>query len=174
MIPLYSVYTRLYTFFYMGVAAICVVAGIGAIMAWFYSLDAPASFEPHLVSFGFTKRHFEEALFSFDIDVDLRKLIHVNTNLFYTYILAEWGTSEQDQHSSILWNLLIKRDNPHYHQSGIDANFTLRQVGRSIKSGTINLTLCIQQVPFVGFFRTKRLVSRTFEFPGQYQLPDKQ
>jgi hypothetical protein len=169
MIPFYSVYTRIYSLFYLGVTSICIVAGFGAIMAWFYSMDAPASFDPYLEWFGFSQRRFEEAMFTFDIDVDLTRLIHVNTHLFYTYILAEWGTADDDQHSSILWNLLVQRENPHYIAHGVEANFTFRQVGKTMKHGTVNLTLCIQQVPFVGFFRTKRLVSKTFTLPEAYK-----
>jgi lysylphosphatidylglycerol synthetase-like protein (DUF2156 family) len=165
-------YQRLYGLFYMGVTAICVVAGIGALMALLYSMDAPVSFDVvDVLWYGQSRRGFEEASLLFDIDIDLTTLIHVNTRLYYSYILAEWGNKTADQHSSILWNELIKREQPHVVLKRTPGNFTLRQVGRSIRGKTVNLSFCIQQVPFVGFFRQKKLVTKQWTLPSKYQAP---
>jgi hypothetical protein len=166
---MHSTYGRVYNIFYMGVTTICVVAGFGALLALLYGMDAPVDFDVvDITNFRFSQRQFEEAQLVFDIDADLMKLIHVNTRLYYSYILAEWGNTSTDRHSSILWNHLIKREQPHFVAKGLAGNFSLRQVGPSIKGKTINLSLCIQQVPFVGFFRTKKLLTKSFTFPGNY------
>lgn len=166
-----SAYRRAYSFFYMGVTTLCVVAGIGALMALCYPLSADVSFDvANVTAFGHTNRGFEEAFLSFDIDADLSALVHVNTRLFYSYIIAEWGTADDDRHSAILWNHLIKREQPKFHAQNLQGNFTLRQVGKSIAGKTVNLTFRIQQVPFVGFMRTKNLLSKEFTMPKKYVL----
>lgn len=153
----------------MGVTTLCVVAGIGALMALCYPLDAKVNFEvSNITGFGRTNRGFEEAFLNFDIDADLTSLVHVNTRLFYSYIIAEWGTSKTDKHTSILWNQLIKREDPVYRVQNIPGNFTLRQVGKSIAGQKVNLTFRIQQVPFVGFMRTKNLLTKEFTLPKKY------
>jgi hypothetical protein len=166
-------YSRLYNIFYMGVTTICVVGGFGALLALLYSMDAPVSFDVvDVPQFAKSFRQFEEADLVFDIDADLSKLIHVNTRLYYSYILAEWGNTTTDAHSSILWNHLIKRERPHYVAKGLAGNFTFRQVGSSMRGKTINLTFCIQQVPFVGFFRTKRLLTKSLTLPSHHRTSD--
>ena len=89
----------------MGMTAICTVAGIGALMAYFYSMDAKVTFDVAKIDWfvSSSQRGFEEAQLYFNINANLSELIHVNTRLFYSYILAEWGTSDTDKHSSILW-----------------------------------------------------------------------
>jgi hypothetical protein len=167
-------YDLLYDLFYMGVTTICVVAGFGALMAALYSMDAPVTFDVVDVDlFKSPKDNFEQASMLFDIDVDLTKLIHVNTRLYYSYILAEWGNLTDEQHSQILWNQLIKREHPHVVAKSLPGNFTFRHFGKtSIRGKTVNLSFCIQQVPFVGFFRTKRLLTKPFTLPSKYGIPE--
>lgn len=165
-----SFVNRLYSIFYMGLAALCTVAGFGALSAWLYTLDGQADFsvngEPRFVRR--TKRGFEEAAFTFDVECDLSRLVFMNTRLFYAYILAEWQSKENEIHSSILWNHLIPKENPRYSAEAVPGNFTFRQVGSSMRGKTINLTFAIQQVPYVGFFRTKHLVTKQYTLPNQY------
>jgi hypothetical protein len=164
-------YSRVYNIFYMGVTTVCVVGGFGALLALLYSMDAPVSFDVvDIPQFGPSSRQFEEANLVFDIDADLSRLIHVNTRLYYSYIVAEWGNSTTDAHSSIIWNHLIKRERPHSVATRLTGNFTFRQVGASMKGKTINLTFYIQQVPFVGFFRTKRLLTKPYTLPLHYHI----
>lgn len=153
----------------MGMTAICVVAGIGALMAHFYSLDAPVDFDVSSVGwFHATRRGFEEAELHFNISADLSSLVHVNTRHFYSYIFAEWGESDTDSHKSILWDRLITRENPRFIETDVNSNFTLRQVGQTIRGKPVKLTFRIQLIPFVGFFRTKDLATRTFTLPRAY------
>jgi hypothetical protein len=63
-----------------------------------------------VTNFGLSQRQFEKAELLFDISADLTKLIHVNTHLSYSYIIAEWGNTSTDLHSSILWNYFIQRE----------------------------------------------------------------
>jgi hypothetical protein len=171
---MHSCYQRVYNLFYMGTTAICVVAGIGALMALLYPLDAPVSFDVSGVEwFGRSTRGFEEASLLFNIDVDLTSLIHVNTRLYYSYIIAEWNSSGTSQHSAILWDMLIKRENPHVVLTGEPANFQLRQVGPSMRGKSVNMSFRIQQVPFVGFFRTKTLLTKTYTLPRTQVAPKK-
>jgi hypothetical protein len=166
-------YQRIYSLFYMGVTAICTVAGIGALMAALYSMDAPVSFDVvDVASYGLSpSRGLEEANLIFAIDADLTKLMHVNTRLYYSYIVAEWGNSTSEKHSVILWNWLIKREHPHVVLETTPANFSLRHMGRSLRGKQVNLSFCIQQVPFVGFFRTKTLLTKPYTLPKYYKKP---
>jgi hypothetical protein len=157
-------YQRIYGIFYMGVTAICVVAGIGALMAALYSMDAPVSFDVVSATPFERRKYLEESRLEFDIDVDLTSLIHVNTRLYYSYIVAEWQ-GPKEEHSVILWNELIKREHPHVVLQHTPGNFSLRTIGRSLAGETINLSFCIQQVPFVGFFRTKTLLTKPYVLP---------
>jgi hypothetical protein len=150
----------------MGMTAICTVAGIGALMAALYSMDATVSFDiVDIPTFGRSPRGFEEAEIHFDIDCDLSKLMHVNTRMFYAYIMAEWGNTTKDLHSSIIWNHLIQKDSPHYVARDLAGNFTLRTVGQTIRGKTINFSFFIQQVPFVGFLRTNNLGTQQYAMP---------
>ncbi|KAH0792809.1 putative signal peptidase complex subunit 3 [Histomonas meleagridis] len=153
----------------MGTITICIVAVIGAVLAVFYSIETPVSFEvANITAFGRTRRGFEEAALTFNVDADLTPLMHVNTNLFYSYIVAEWGESKTDQHSVILWNELIKKSDPHFVANNIPGNFTLRQVGPSMKGKSVQLHFKIQQVPYVGFLRTNVLATKELTLPDKY------
>ena len=170
MMRMNSWVNRLYSIFYMGLTALCIVAGIGALAAWLYSMDGVADFNvagtPRLVRR--SKRGFEEAMFEFDINCDLSNIMFMNTRLFYAYILAEWQSKENELHSSILWNMLIKKEDPKYTAEAVPGNFTFRQVGASMRGKPINLTFAIQQVPSVGFFKTKRVVTKQYTLPDQF------
>ena len=167
-----SMFRRLYSIFYMGTITICIVAVIGAILAACYSVETPVSFEvANITGFGRTKRGFEEAALTFNIDADLSPLMHVNTNLFYTYIVAEWGDSKTDKHSVILWNKLINKTDPHFMAQNIPGSFNLRQVGPSMKGKTVQLHFKIQQVPYVGFLRTHTLGIKELKLPNKYIYP---
>lgn len=149
--------------------AFCIVAGIGAIMAMCYKLDVPVSFEvSDLEWFGPSNRQFEEASMLFNISVDFTPLVHVNTRLFYTYIIAEWSKGDNDSHSVILWNKLVKREVPQLVAANERGNFTFRQVGVPMKGKSVNLSFRIQLVPYIGFFRTKTLATKTYTFPKNY------
>jgi hypothetical protein len=159
--------------FYMGMTAVCTVAGIGALMAALYSMDGIVAFDiVDIPSFGRSQRGFEEAEIHFDIDCDLSKLMHVNTRMFYAYIMAEWGNTTKDKHSSILWNYLIKKESPHFIAKDLPGNFTLRTVGQTIRGKTINYSFCIQQVPFVGFLRTKTLATKQHTLPLGHRIKE--
>ena len=154
----------------MGLAAMCVVAGVGALSAWLYPMTGKVQFsvsgEPVLVRR--SKRGFEEALFRFDIDCDLSNIVFMNTRLFYAYILAEWQSGNDEKHSAILWNELIKKENPIFLDKDVPASFSFRQVGASMKGRPINLSFVIQQVPYVGFFKTKTLLQKEYTLPDRY------
>ncbi|OHT04364.1 hypothetical protein TRFO_28124 [Tritrichomonas foetus] len=170
MLRMNSMFNRLYSLFYMGMTAVCTVAGIGALMAYLYSLDAKVDFDVAKIGwFHPSRRGYEEAQLYFDIDADLTPLIHVNTRLFYAYILAEWGNNtETDQHNVVLWDMLIKRENPHFDQKMVKCNYNLRQVGLSMRGKPVKLSFRIQLVPFVGFFKTKTLLTKEFVLPEKY------
>ena len=169
MLRMNSTYNRLYSLFYMGMTAIIIVAGFGALMAYFYNLDTFVDFDvSKVVWFHFSRRGFEEAQLKFDINADLSSLIHVNTRLFYAYILAEWGEDENDEHKIVLWDKLIKREDPSFVEKNVTCNFNLRQVGKTLKGKTVKLSFKIQLVPFVGFFRTHTLVEKNFTMPQKY------
>lgn len=170
MLRMNSALNRVYSLFYMGLTAVCVTAGIGALSAFLYRLDGRVSFDVHEVThFGRSKRGFEEAHMVFDIDCDLSNIVYMNTRLFYAYILAEWTDAKEGKHSSILWNELIKKEDPVF--KGISpCNFTFRQVGQPMRGQTVNLTFTIQQVPYVGFFRTHALLQKQFTLPQQYTV----
>ena len=158
----------------MGTMTICIVAAIGAILALSYSVETPVTFEvANITAFGRSGRGFEEAALTFNIDADLSPLMHVNTNLFYSYIVAEWGSSANDKHSVTLWNELIKKSDPHIVANNIPGNFTLRQVGPSMKGKTVQLYFRIQQVPYVGFLRTRTLGTKELKLPDKYIYPNK-
>lgn len=149
--------------------SLCAVAAVGALMAYFYSMDATVSFDVAEVSqFGLSSRHFEEAVILFNITADLTNLMHVNTRLYYAYIEADWQSVKKEKHSSILWNELIKKESPVFKGDLIPGNFTLRGMGASMMNKTINLSFKIQQVPYVGFFRTKTLITKEFTLPNKY------
>ena len=161
--------SRGYSLFYMGLTAICVVAGVGALAAWIKPVKAVVDFSvSESVWFGRSNRGFEEALLNFKVDVDLTESVFMNTRLFYSYIIAEWESKPNDKHSIILWNQLIKKEEPHYVGVDVPGNFTFRQVGSTMKGQTVNLTFAVQQVPYVGFFKTERLLTKQFTLPAKY------
>ena len=173
MLSMTSTFNRVYSLFYMSMTAFCIVAGIGAIMAMLYNLDVPVSFDISQVEwFGPSSRHFEEANFLFNISADFTPMVHVNTRLFYTYVVAEWSKGENDSHSIILWNRLVKRESPKIEAINLPGNFTFRQVGIPMKGKPIKLSFKIQLVPFIGFFRTKVLSTKEFMMPKQYIQPE--
>ena len=134
-----------------------------------FGIPKPVDFDvSKVVWFHFSRRGFEEAQLKFDINADLSSLIHVNTRLFYAYILAEWGEDENDEHKIVLWDKLIKREDPSFVEKNVTCNFNLRQVGKTLKGKTVKLSFKIQLVPFVGFFRTHTLVEKNFTMPQKY------
>lgn len=153
----------------MAMTSLCTVAGVGALLAYLYSMDANVSFNVvDIKFFGLSARHFEEAQLLFNIDADLTSLMHVNTRLYYAYIQADWKSGKNDQHSDILWNELIKKESPVFKGELIPGNFTLRSMGASLMGKSVNLSFKIQQVPYVGFFRTKTLLTKEFKLPNKY------
>lgn len=163
-------FNRGYSLFYMSMTAFCIVAGFGAIMAYFYSMDPVVDFAVDKVDgFGYSNRKFEEAKLLFNISADFSKLVHVNTRLFYAYIEAEWETSNGvNKHRSILWNKLVYRENPYVTLTSTEGSFTFRQVGESMKGKTIKLYFRFQLVPFIGFFKTATVKSIEFTLPSEH------
>ena len=171
MLSFNSAYNRAYSLFYMSVAAFVVVAGVGALMAAFYKLDPDVDFSVSKVDqFGRSSRGFEEAVILFNVTADFSKLVHVNTRLFFAYIEAEWKSGRSDEHRSILWNQLVYKENPLVSFTDLPGNFTLRQVGPSIKGKDVQLTFKFQLVPYIGFFRTKSVKSLNLTLPKEYVI----
>lgn len=169
-----NVINRGYSIFYMSLTAFCIVAGVGALMAWFYPMDPYVYFGvSYTRGIGLTSRRYEETYLALNVTADFSKLVRVNTRLFYAYIEAEWEdkVKRNDEHKMVIWNQLIYRENPKVRFVDQPANFTIRQVGPPLKGKSVKLNFKFQMVPYIGFFRTATVKSIEYQLPNFYSLP---
>ena len=177
MVSFHSWINRAYAIFYMTVTAVCFNAAIGALIAYFSSISAPVKFEITNITYfnsfkSSTHEQAEEAHLQMNIDLDLRPLFTVNVRHFYASIVAQWNTSDNGVHSSTIWNHLIKRNYGLVHKENEFGHFPLRQIGpASLRGRTVDFYFRIQQIPHVGFFKTKTLGKAQYTFPKNYIAP---
>ena len=177
MVSFHSWINRGYAIFYMTVAAVCFNAAVGALIAYCSSISAPVDFSISNISYfnsfkSSTYEQAEEAHLQMNISLDLRPLFSVNVRHFYASIVAQWNTSDTGVHSSIVWNHIIKPKYALIEKQNEFGHFPLRQIGpATLKGKTVDFYFKIQQVPHVGFFKSKVLGKTQITFPNHYIAP---
>lgn len=98
------------------------------------------------------KHRMDAVLFDFNLEADVAPLFHWNTKQVYLYILASWETKHHSRNDAVVWDKIIRRDDPKaLVLSNERQSYYLLDLERKIKGKEVTLSLHWETFPFMGF-----------------------
>lgn len=112
----------------------------------------------------------EQALFSLDMDADLRSVFNWNVKQLFVWISAEYVTRTYEQNQVVLWDLIVQsRDEALIQLKDEKLKYELISFERELKGLSLNLTVNWEVMPVVGVLKkTGRAKSIQVNLPGKY------
>ncbi|OII74234.1 uncharacterized protein cubi_01078 [Cryptosporidium ubiquitum] len=112
----------------------------------------------------------DQANIALNIDTELSSSLNWNTNQIFTFIYVSYENKHQNNYVTI-WDDIFSKDKnkTSFSIKGVINKYPIRDIGRNLRSKTINLNIGFCYMPVVGNIKYHHLkMSNRKKLPGNY------
>lgn len=112
----------------------------------------------------------DRALFTFDINADLRPAFHWNLKQLFVFVVAEYTSAANVLNQVIIWDKIIKAtDDAWIRESNVFVKYALIDQGQELRNKTVSLRLMWDSMPLTGRIYMTDERMKPFTLPASYR-----